>query len=85
MNASVFVAVPPAVVTEILFAPTLDPTGVTAVIAVALTTVKLAASTEFTFTLDAPRKLVPVMVIVVPPDCGPEVGLTEAMVGGAVV
>jgi len=56
--------------------------GETAVISVAETTVKLEAATELKTTLVAPVKLVPVMVTVVPPAGGPEVGEMEVIVGG---
>ena len=80
MNALVLVAVPPAVVTVTSFAPAV-PAGVLAVIEVALTTTILVAETPPTFTLVAPVKLVPVMVIEVPPNVVPELGLTLVIVG----
>ena len=73
---------PPAVVTTIVFAPA-DPAGVNAVMEVALTTFTLVAATPPTVTPLAPVKLVPVMVIAVPPVVGPEVGLTLTMVGAS--
>ena len=76
------VAVPPAVVTATLLAPAV-PAGVLAVIDVALTTTTLVAATPFTVTLVAPVKLVPEIVIDVPPLVGPDVGLTDEMVGTA--
>ena len=76
------VAVPPAVVTATLFAPAV-PAGVLAVIDVALTTTTLVAATPLTVTLVAPVKLVPEIVIEVPPLVGPEVGLTVEIVGTA--
>ena len=55
--------------------------GVTAVIEVTVATTLVAAISP-TFTVVAPAiKLVPVMVIVVPPRVGPDVGLTLAIVG----
>ena len=72
-------AVPPAVVTATLFAPTV-PAGVFAVMEVAVATT-LVAATPFTLTLVAPVKLVPVMVMFVPPLVEPEAGETLAMVG----
>ena len=69
-------------VTTIVFAPTV-PAGVTAVIEVASTTTTLVAATPPTVTLLAPVKLVPVMVIGVPPLNNPEFGLTLAIVGAA--
>ena len=66
-----------------VFAPA-APAGVTAVIEVASTTLTLVAATPPTVTLLAPVKLVPVMVIAVPPEAGPDDGLTLAMVGAAI-
>jgi len=80
VNALALVAVPPAVVTATLLAPVV-PAGVLAVIDVALTTTTLVAATLFTVTLVAPVKLVPEIVIDVPPLVGPDVGLTDEMVG----
>ena len=82
VNALALVAVPPAVVTATLLAPAV-PAGVVAVISVALETTTLVAATPFTVTLVAPEKLVPEMVIDVPPLVGPEVGLTVEIVGTA--
>ena len=80
MNAPVFVATPPVVVTTTSFTPAV-PAGVFAVIEVAVTTT-LVAATPPTFTV-APVKLVPAMVIDVPAVSGPDVGDTLAMVGSA--
>ena len=74
------VAVPPAVVTATLFAPTV-PAGAVAVIDVALTTTTLVAATPFTVTLVAPVKLVPVIVMDVPPRVEPDAGVTLEIVG----
>ena len=71
--------VPLGVVTDTLCGP-LVPAGVTAVICVSLTTT-LVATPVPTFTLVAPRKLVPVMVMAVPPTLGPVVGLIDVIVG----
>ena len=61
----VFELVPPAVVTV---TPTIPvPAGAVAVILVLETTVKLVAGVEPKVTAVAPVKLVPVMVMVVPP------------------
>jgi hypothetical protein len=79
VNALALVAVPPAVVTATLLAPA-DPAGVFAVIEVAVATT-LVAATPFTFTLVVPVKLVPVMVMFVPPLVEPVAGETLAMVG----
>ena len=81
MNAFVLELEPPGVVTVIAFAPMLVLAGVTAVMDVTLTTVKLVTSIELIFTLVAPVKLVPKIVIAVPPVCGPELGVTEVIVG----
>ena len=59
------------------------PTGVFAVMDVALTTTTLVAATPFTFTLVAPVKLAPVIVIAVLPLVGPDVGEIEVIVGAA--
>ena len=80
VNAPDLVEVPPAVVTATLLAPTV-PAGVLAVIEVALTTTTFVADVTPIFTLVAPVKFVPVMVIVVPPVVGPDVGLTLVIVG----
>ncbi len=76
------VAVPPVVVTETLTVPA-DPEGVVAVICVALSTVKEAASVEPNLTAVAPVKLVPVITTEVPPAVGPEVGEIPEIVGVA--
>ena len=55
--------------------------GETAVISVDETTVKLVAAIWPKATLVAPVKLVPVMVTVVPPAVGPELGETPVTVG----
>ena len=48
---------------------------------VALLTVNVVAAVVPNFTAVAPVKLVPVMVTVVPPAVGPELGLTAVTVG----
>ena len=63
-----------------VFAPA-APAGVTAVIEVASTTTTLVAATPPIVTLLAPVKVVPVMVIAVPPAVIPLDGLTLAIVG----
>ena len=50
----------------------------------ASTTAMLVAATPSTVTALAPVKLVPVMVMVVPPDKMPVLGLTDAIVGAGV-
>ena len=84
MNALVLVSIPPAVVTVTSFTPAV-PAGVIAVMLVALTTTTLVAETPPTFTLVAPVKFVPVMVIEVPPSVVPDVGETLVMVGSGVM
>ena len=74
-NALGIVAVPLGVVTATLCAPA-APAGVMAVIDVSLTTTTLVAATPPTFTsptgkLLTPKKLVPVIVITVPPTVEP--------------
>ena len=84
VNAFVAVAVPPDVVTATLCAPTV-PAGVTAVTLVDETTTTLVAATPPTVTLVAPVKLVPVIVIAVPPAVEPVVGDTDESDGAATV
>lgn len=57
--------------------------GTMAVIVVALATVKLVAAVPSNMTLMAPVKFVPVIVTVLPPEVGPEPGLTDVTVGGS--
>ena len=83
MNAAGLVAVEIGVVTAILCRPS-GPLDVTAVIVVALTTVKLDAAMPPIVTRLASVKLVPVNVIVVPPLNGPELGTTPVIVGALV-
>ena len=80
MKAITLDALPPAVVTATVCEPDV-PAGVTAVMDVGETTVKLAAATPPTVTSVAPVKLVPVIVMDVPPPTGPDTGLTPVMVG----
>ena len=75
-------AVPPGVVTEIVTVPAARDL-VTALMVVALVTVKLAAAVPPNVTAVAPVRLVPVMVTVVPPAVGPVVGTKLVIVGGA--
>ncbi len=79
MNAIVSVVEPLGVVTTIVCA--LVPAGVMAVIVVAETTVKLVTAKPPIVTAEAPVKLVPVMVIAVPPEVDPLSGTTEMIVG----
>ena len=79
MNALGIDTVPPDVVTATLCAPAM-PAGVTAVILSGLTTTTVVAATPPIVTLLAPAKLVPVMVMGVPPKVVPLVGLTVVMV-----
>ena len=59
------------------------PAGVVAVMVVGLTTVTLVAELPPTVTVAPVMKLVPEIVIGVPPAAGPEVGDTAVTVGGA--
>ena len=79
-KAFVAVAVPPGVVTAILFAPTV-PAGVIAVMLVDETTTTLVAATPPTVTLVAPVKSQPVIVIGVPPSVRPDIGVIDVIVG----
>ena len=74
--------VPPAVVTKTLAIPAL-PAGVVQVAVVLLVTLKAEHAEPPTEMPVAPIKLVPVMVMDVPPAVGPLVGETEATVGAA--
>jgi hypothetical protein len=69
-------------VTVTLVRPGVLVLGTTAVISVFETTVKLVAAVVPKSTAVAPVKLVPVMVIVDPPERRPEAGVMEVMVGG---
>ena len=80
VNAPVLVAVPPVVVTATILAPA-APAGVIAVMEVSLTTTTLVAATPPTFTLLAPVRFAPVIVMAVPPAVDPETGLTLEIVG----
>ncbi len=80
MNAPLEVAVPPAVVTATLTAPA-EPAGASAVIWVALFTVKDVAAVVPKLTAVAPVKLVPVMTTLVPPAVVPLDGETAVIVG----
>lgn len=81
MNAPDLVAVPPGVITETSLEP-IVPAGVVAVMEVPATfTTTLVAAFPPTVTLVAPVKIVPAMVMVVPPPVGPVEGVTEAMFG----
>ena len=84
VNASAALAVPFGVVTITFFAPTV-PAGVTAVTLVDETTTTLVAATPSTVTLVTFVKLVPVIVIAVPPAVEPDVGDTDEIVVGGVI
>ena len=84
MKAPDLLAVPPGVVTVMACAPAV-PAGVTAVTEDVPTTFTLVAATPPTVTLVVPVKLVPVMVMVVPPRVVPDVGETLARVGSGVM
>lgn len=72
---------PLAVMTETLTVPRLF-AGVTAVMVVPLTTVKLRAAVLPNLTAVAPVRLVPVIVTEVPPAVGPLLGETNVTVDG---
>ena len=81
VNALVLLTAPACVVTSTVLAPTVVDAAVTAVIEVALTTAKLSTATPPTFTLLAPVRFAPVIVMAVPPPVDPDVGLTLEIVG----
>ena len=74
--------VPPGVVTVTSTVPA-DCAGSSAVMLVAPLTVKLVAVVEPKVTAVAPVRLVPVIVTLLPPAVGPEVGFTLVTVGAA--
>ena len=74
--------VPPAVVTKTLAVPAL-PAGVVQVAVVLLVTLKAEQAEPPTVMPVAPVRLVPVMVIDVPPAVGPLVGVMAVTVGAA--
>ena len=74
--------VPPAVVTKTLAVPAL-PTGVVQVAVVLLVTLKAEHAEPPTVMTVAPVRLVPVMVMFVPPAVGPLVGEMAVTVGAA--
>jgi hypothetical protein len=69
---------PPALVTTTSTVP--EPGGATAVITVSVLLVMLAGADPNTTV--APVKFMPVIVTVVPPAAGPDVGLIDVTVGG---
>ena len=73
---------PPSAVSDTVAAPAV-PTGVTAVTVVAFITTTLVAAVPPIVTLDVPVRFAPVMVMVVPPTEGPELGFTDEIVGAA--
>ena len=81
-SALTFALVPAGVVTAMAWVAAAW-AGETALIWVEETTLKLVAATPPKSTLVAPVKPVPVMVTVVPPVVGPEVGEMAVMAGGA--
>ena len=82
MKAADLVAVPPGLVTATSLVPA-EPDGVVAVMVVALVMTTFVAATPPTVTVVAPVRLVPVMVMAVPPLADPLVGETDVMVGAA--
>jgi hypothetical protein len=79
-SAALVVLMPPAVVTVTSTVP--EPGGEVAVICEALTTLTFVAPLCPKLTAVAPVRLVPVIVTLVPPPVGPEVGLIAVTVGG---
>lgn len=77
--------VPPGVVTVTSTAPAAVVPGETAVTEVSETTVILVAGVEPKATAEAPVKLVPVRVTIVPPASAPAVGVREERVGEVVL
>ena len=84
VNAFGTVAVPAGVVTATLLEPKV-PAGVTAVIFIDETTTKFVTFTPPTVTLVAPVRLVPTIVIAVPPAVGPDIGVIDVIVGSRVL
>ncbi len=82
MNSVLPALVPPEVVTNTLAVPAV-PAVVVQVAEVAEATFTLVQAAPPTVMAVAPDKLVPVIVMAVPPAEGPEVGLTAVTVGGA--
>ncbi len=83
MNNVLVALVPPGELTKALAAPAL-PAGVVALMLVELTTVTLVAAVPPRAIAVAPVKLVPVMVMVVPPAVEPLVGEILVTVGAAI-
>jgi hypothetical protein len=83
VKASLAVPEPPVAVTPTSTVPAIC-AGVTAVIDVALVTVKLAAGNLPNVTAVVPVKPLPVIVTVVPPSVGPLFGETEVTVGAPI-
>ena len=80
LNVTGCVVGPPGVVTTIVLSPRVA-AGVFAVMVVAFTKTTFVAAISPIFTLVTPVKLVPVMVMAVPPAVDPETGLTLEIVG----
>ena len=80
MNSVLAAFVPPAVVTSTLAVPA-APCGVVQVIDVPETTMTLVQGVVPIFTVAGLAKLVPVIVIGVPPAVVPDVGFTDETVG----
>ena len=70
------------VITTTFFAPPV-PAGATAVTTVAETITTLVAATPPIVTLVTVDKLVPRIVIAVPPAAGPKLGVTDEMIGAS--
>ena len=85
MNEIVSEVDPPLVVTTMVLAPTLSPAGVRAVMVVVFATTTLVAALLPIVTVAPSIKLVPVMVIAVPPASAPAAGSTLSMLGTVVL
>ena len=82
MKFTVWLEVPPGVVTVTLALPAV-PAGEITVIEVAELTTTDVPAVPPKLTVDPARKLVPVIVTDVPPAVGPDVGLMDVTVGAA--
>ena len=84
LNVTGCVVGPPGVVTTIVLSPRVA-AGVFAVMVVAFTKTTFVAAISPIFTLVTPVKLVPVMVMAVPPRFDPTAGLTALIVGARTI
>jgi len=82
LSDGVIAEVPLDVVTLTSTVVLLTPAGATAVIVVLFTTMTPVALFAPNFTVAGDVKLVPVIVTILPPAAGPQLGLTPVTVGG---